>query len=142
MDVKSSNSAQNIEDSEYETDEEALVHVSVSGTLQEDLRNLKFKDFSFIDINSRAPLLVIGNQIFSGEYQDCVGTSVFFTQSENDQQQDKVFNRQCTVSVDYCNSTKKKLILKRVFLNKKSGSGKESSQGNNQGSEDSSSSKK
>lgn len=104
MDAESLKSAQNLDESEYETDEEALgrdnsklfpnfhsfilfliqriiliyivlrffpfpVHVSVSGTLQEDLRNLKLKDFSFIDINSRAPLLVIGNQIFSGEYQ-------------------------------------------------------------------------
>ena len=49
----------------------AVVHVSVSGTLQEDLRNLKPNEFSFIDVSSEKPLVVIGNQIFSGEYQVC-----------------------------------------------------------------------
>lgn len=29
-----------------------------------------------------------------------------------------VFNRHCSKSVDYSNSTRKKLVLKRVFLNK------------------------
>ena len=29
-----------------------------------------------------------------------------------------VFNRHCSKSVDYFNSTRKKLVLKRVFLNK------------------------
>ena len=43
--------------------------MSVSGTLQEDLRNLKPNEFSFIDVCSEKPLVVIGNQIFSGEYQ-------------------------------------------------------------------------
>jgi len=118
-------SAENFDETDYETDEETLVHVSVSGTLQEDLRNLKSSEFSFIDINSVKPLVVIGNQIFSGEYQDCVGTSVFFTQSDNNHQEDKVFQRHCFKSVDYFDKTRKKLILKRVFLNKKCKNGQE-----------------
>jgi hypothetical protein len=48
-----------------------------------------------------------------------------------------VFNRHCSKSVDYSNSTRKKLVLKRVFLNKKSKTGQEAypgrdSRGNNQ----------
>ena len=46
--------------------------MTVTGTLQEDLRNLKTNEFSFIDINSQKPLVVIGNQIFSGEFQVAV----------------------------------------------------------------------
>jgi len=123
------NSAEFSDEKDYETDEEALVHVSVSGTLQEDLRNLKPNEFSFIDVCSEKPLVVIGNQIFSGEYQDSVGTSAFFTQSDNTQQQDKVFNHHCSKSVEFFNTTRKKLVLKRVFLNKKSRTGQEPSSG-------------
>jgi len=137
VDREIGNSAENCDETDYETDEEALVHVTIAGTLQEDLRNLKPSEFSFIDIDREKPLVVIGNQIFSGEYQDSVGTSVFFTQSENSKHHDKVFNRHCSKSVDYFNSTRKKLVLKRVFLNKKSKTGQEpnsgqDSKGNNQ----------
>ena len=45
------------------------VHVTIAGTLQEDLTNIKSSEFSFIDINTEKPLVVIGNQVFTGEYQ-------------------------------------------------------------------------
>ena len=106
VDGEIGNSAENCDETDYETDEEALgkisrklsnnfpllhyrnpknnfnfvcivfeiifcfpVHVTIAGTLQEDLRNLKPSEFSFIDIDREKPLVVIGNQIFSGEYQ-------------------------------------------------------------------------
>ena len=45
------------------------VHVTIAGTLQEDLTNIKASEFSFIDINTEKPLVVIGNQVFTGEFQ-------------------------------------------------------------------------
>lgn len=144
MDEENEKSAQNSDDSDYETDEEALVHVTIAGTLQEDLTNIKASEFSFIDINTEKPLVVIGNQVFTGEFQDSVGTSVFFQQADNFQREDKVFGRHCARTVDYFNLTRKKLVLKRVFLNKKSKSGQETDEsdqpdqpgkGNNQDSE-------
>jgi len=107
------------EDSDYETDDECLIHVAVSGILQEDLSHLTADQFSFLDIQSDRPLVTIGNQVFVGEYQDTVGTSVFFTQSENTTTRDQVFSRKPGIEVKYLNSTRKKLVLKRVFLNKK-----------------------
>jgi len=142
MDEENEKSAQNSDDTDYETDEEALVHVTISGTLQEDLSNIKSNEFSFIDINTEKPLVVIGNQVFTGQFQEAVGTSVFFQQADNSQHQDKVFSRHCARTVDYFNLTRKKLVLKRVFLNKKSGSTQEADdtdqagKGNNQDSED------
>jgi len=107
-------------DTDYESDEEALIHVSVSGTLQDDLRNLKSEDFSFLDVDSERPLVAIGNQVFEGEYVDCVGTSVFFTACERREPRDKVFDKySSTVSVQLSDTTRKRLVLKRVFLNKK-----------------------
>ena len=93
--------------------------MSVSGILQEDLSHLTTDQFSFLDIQSDRPLVTIGNQVFVGEYQDTVGTSTFFTQSENTSTKDQVFSRKPGIEVKYFNSTRKKLVLKRVFLNKK-----------------------
>ena len=107
------------DDSDYETDEECLMQVSVSGILQEDLSHLTTDQFSFIDIHSDRPLVTIGTQVFVGEYQDTVGTSVFFTKSENTIPRDQVFSRKPGVEVKYFNATRKRLLLKRVFLNKK-----------------------
>lgn len=103
----------------FQTDDECLIHVSVSGILQEDLSHLTTDQFSFLDIHSERPLVTIGNQVFVGEYQDTVGSSVFFTQSENTTTRDQVFSRKPGIEVKYFNSTRKKLVLKRVFLNKK-----------------------
>ena len=132
-----------------QTDEEQLVHVSVSGILQEDLSQLprsKSTDFfvkklllpknphdasvcdktiffrdqiSFLDIASARPLVTIGSQAFVGEYEDAVGTSVFFKQSPAKGARDPVFGRQPATQVSYLEHTRKKLQLKRVFLNKK-----------------------
>ena len=43
--------------------------MTIAGTLQEDLTNIKASEFSFIDINTEKPLVVIGNQVFTGEFQ-------------------------------------------------------------------------
>lgn len=106
-------------DSDYETDEECLVHVSVSGILQEDLTHLTRDQFSFIDIENQRPLVTIGNQAFIGQYQDSVGTSVFFKSSESTTPKDAVFSKEPNSQVNYIDNTRKKLVLKRVFLNKK-----------------------
>jgi len=108
-----------LQDSDYETDEEGLVHVSVSGILQEDLSLLSRDQFSFLDIHSQQPLVTIGGQAFVGQYQDTVGSSLFFTRSASNVVRDQVFGRQPATQVKYLADTRKKLHLKRVFLNKK-----------------------
>jgi len=107
------------EDSDYETDDECLIHVSVSGILQEDLSHLNNDQFSFLDIESERPLVTIGNQVFVGEYQDTVGTSVFFKQKDSSAPRDQVFSKKPSIEVKYFSDCRKKLVLKRVFLNKK-----------------------
>lgn len=110
---------QQAQDSDYETDEECLVHVSVSGILQEDLSQLSRDQFSFLDIQSPSPLVAIGGQAFQGTFQDTTGSSVFFTRSPAQGTKDPVFGRQPNNQVTYLAATRKKLQLKRVFLNKK-----------------------
>ena len=74
---------------------------------------------SFLDIASARPLVTIGSQAFVGEYEDAVGTRVFFKQSPAKGARDPVFGRQPATQVSYLEHTRKKLQLKRVFLNKK-----------------------
>ena len=103
----------------FQTDEESLVHVEVSGLLQEDLRLSSSTPVRFIQIESEQPLVQVGNQVFIGEFQDTVGTSLFFSQAENTEGVDPVFGRRINTKVEFLNSTRKKLNLKRVFLKAK-----------------------
>lgn len=102
-----------------QTDEEGLVHVCVSGILQEDLSTLSRDQFSFLDLQSSAPLVTIGSQAFVGTFEDTIGSSVFFSQAPNTVVKDAVFGKEPATQVAYLASTRKKLQLKRVFLNKK-----------------------
>ena len=103
-------------DSDYETDEEGLVHVSVSGILQEKLSCLSRDQFSFLDIQSSQPLVTIGGHVFVGSHEDSMGSSVFFTQSPNFRDHDQVFKRESPSQVSYLAATRKKLQLKKIFL--------------------------
>jgi hypothetical protein len=120
-DVSENARPRQLQDSDYETDEECLVHVSVSGILQEDLSLLARDQFSFLDIQSERPLVTIGGQAFVGQFEDTVGSSVFFIRSSSTVVRDQVFGRQPVTQVKYLATTRKKLQLKRVFLNKKTG---------------------
>jgi hypothetical protein len=106
-------------DSDYETEDETLLHVEVSGLLQEDLRLSSSTPVRFIQVDSAQPLVQVGNQVFIGEFVDTVGTSLLFNQAENTDPVDPVFGRRVSTKVEYLDSTRKKLKLKRVFLKAK-----------------------
>ena len=61
----------------------------------------------------------VGNQVFEGEYEDTVGTSLFFSATENTEPADPVFGNKVPYNLTYLDSTRKKLKLKRVFLRAK-----------------------
>lgn len=108
------------EDSDYETEEECDVHVSVSGLgLQDHLATIPREQITFLDIASPRPLVTIGGQAFVGEYEDSVGTSLFFQRAAAAAASDQVFGRQLAGEVSFLAHTRKKLKLKRVFLTKK-----------------------
>lgn len=107
-------------DSDYELEEETLLHVEVAGVLQEDLALSPDTPLRFIDLESARPLVQVGNQVFSGAYEHTVGTSLLFRQKENTEPVDEVFGRHVvSTKVEYLASTQKKLKLKRVFLKAK-----------------------
>ena len=63
--------------------------------------------------------MTIGGQAFVGEYEDTVGTSLFFRRADAAAARDPVFGRQLASEVSFLAHTRKKLKLKRVFLTKK-----------------------
>jgi len=119
-------------DSDYEVEEETLVHVEAAGVLQEDICLSSPPILRFIQVDStnpatstansveHQPLIQVGNQVFTGTYQDTVGTSLFFRQTElsgtETDSTDAVFGRSINSRVEYLDCTRKKLQLKRVFL--------------------------
>jgi len=111
-------------DSDYELEEEVVVHVEVAGVLQDDLSHHNHSQFHFVDIDSSRPLVQIGNQVFVGEYRDTIGTSVFFRDIQpgpGETPVDPVFGHEKLAKVEFVDTTNKKLVLKRVFLKPKEG---------------------
>jgi hypothetical protein len=70
-------------------------------------------------------LVQLGNEVYAGTYQDTTSTSLFFSQQDNPLDEDSttapdpVFGRHVSKRVEYLDSTRKKLKLKRVFLKSK-----------------------
>lgn len=106
-------------DSDYETEEETLLHVEVGGILQEDLRLATAAHLKFIDIESAEPLVQLGSQVLAGSYQDTLGTSLFFLKESGAPPSgghDPVFGREVKTNVSFVAASRKKLLLKRVFV--------------------------
>lgn len=115
---------------------EELVHVEINGIFQ-DLGTGAGSDLSaiskFVGLESEQPIVQIGNQVFAGTYEDCVGTSLFFTLGTSDREEaddddddqeglsgaQKVFDNRPKKKVEYLCKSDKKLVLKRVFLTPK-----------------------
>ena len=119
--ASSSSSSADCESDGWETDEETLVHVHISGVFQEDL--CKQKQAKFIGLDSEEPVVQLGNQVFAGKYQDIVGTALFFEEKkdkEEENRSDPVFeNPDKKVDLKYKCKTNRRLVLKRVFLKEK-----------------------
>lgn len=70
-------------------------------------------------------MVQLGNEVYAGTYQDTTSTSLFFSQQDNPLDEDSttasdpVFGRHVSKRVEYLDSTRKKLKLKRVFLKSK-----------------------
>ena len=108
-------------ESEWETDEEELVHVELSGIFQDDILRKPEVITKFVGLDSQEPIVQLGNQVFAGKYTEVVGTSVFFQVEDvtEEDEVDPVFGKPSDQKLNYLCKSGKKLVLKRVFLNKK-----------------------
>lgn len=131
----------------WETDEEQLVHVQLSGIFQDDLAGNPALLTKFVGLDSAAPVVQIGNQVFAGQYENTLGTSVFFKAKSDDandgddeaesedKEEDPVFSPRPQNKIEFVHKTDRKLVLKRVFLNKKKAGNKGEKEGENNADE-------
>lgn len=108
------------DDDDWETDEEQLVHVELSGFLQQGELGRPGLVTKFIGIEGPEPIVQLGSQVFAGKYVDTRGTSVFLKASPKTSDPDPVFSPAPDQEVEFFCKTNKKLLLKRVFLKDKS----------------------
>ncbi len=125
----------------WETEEEELVHVELSGTFQDDIGRQPGILTKLVGLDTERPIVQIGgqvrdlhfftsvvlyetscslSQVFEGKYVQSAGTSVFLRPSDRDTEgADQVFDKLPSKQVEYLCKTDKKLVLKRVFLNRR-----------------------
>lgn len=105
--------------SEEEEEEEYLVHVEFDSLLDSDTFEDPNLFFKVIGIDSEKPILQIGDQVFTGTYNDIPGTSLFFEEDENKVEDDAVFAKTAERTLKYKYKTRKSLVMRRVFIKKK-----------------------
>ncbi|KAJ9591047.1 hypothetical protein L9F63_012097 [Diploptera punctata] len=105
--------------SSSEEEEELLIHVEFDGMLEKGVLEQRPVFFKMIGIEGSKPVMQIGNQTFTGEYSDIVGTSLFFEEDPAPAGGDPVFTKTPEHQLRYFCKTRKMLKMSRVFLKKK-----------------------
>lgn len=106
---------------DWELVDEEIIHVELSGIFGEDLvKNPDLISKKFIGLDTSEPIVQLGNQVFSGKYCNTLGSSVFF-QGERGRKSstDPVFSKDISDRLEYFTKADKKIVLKRIFVNKK-----------------------
>ncbi|XP_056273420.1 general transcription factor 3C polypeptide 6 isoform X2 [Pseudoliparis swirei] len=111
---------------EWEEEEEVVV-VELSGIINNDFMSKCRGTCKILDIDSEKPMMQVGPYVFSGEYEDTLGTCVLFEEGPQKKNADR------GPELKYICHTVKKLMMQRIFLvEKKEG---ETSTGSRDGGE-------
>ncbi|KFM77097.1 General transcription factor 3C polypeptide 6, partial [Stegodyphus mimosarum] len=100
-------------DSEYET-EEAVVLVELNGIIDSNFLHQEQNPCKILGIETDEPILQLGHYIFSGEYEDTMGTVVVYEPVQVERNEGEV-----DTDFQFLCKTDKKLSMKRVFLQEK-----------------------
>ncbi|XP_041375923.1 general transcription factor 3C polypeptide 6-like [Gigantopelta aegis] len=108
---------------EDEWEEESTLVVELSGVIDKDFLMKDQQECHVLGIDTERPLLQIGSYVFSGKYEDSLGTCVLFAENS---QTDSASKKKSLLSaasgpakLNYLCHTRKKLIMQRAFLNEK-----------------------
>jgi general transcription factor 3C polypeptide 6 len=107
------------EDCDWETDEEEMVHVQLSGIFQSELLGAAQAQAKFVGIETEQPIVQIGGQVFVGKYEDVAGTAVFLRQEQQEPGPEKEDDFARPHPAEFVCQTHKRLVLRRVFLREK-----------------------
>lgn len=89
-------------------EEELLVLLEFSDKSEATYCGEYSNNFEILEIESSKPIVKIGQRLYSGEYQNNIGTYLFFSDSATTSSDSNEFN--------YKGKTYKKLILNRLYL--------------------------
>lgn len=98
--------------------EEILVYMQFDSKLDSDLLQ-PHTPFKIIGVDSEKPVLQLGNQVFEGNWNDTVGTAVFFEENPSASPGDPVFMKSPPITLNYHSKTQKALIMSRIFVKPK-----------------------
>lgn len=105
------------EDEDVEV-EEILVYMQFDSKLDSDLLQ-PHTPFKIIGVDSEKPVLQLGNQVFEGNWNDTVGTAVFFEENPSASPGDPVFMKSPPLTLNYHSKTQKSLVMSRIFVRPK-----------------------
>ena len=99
--------------------EEFLVLLEFTDSNEAKYSQENSNKFKVLEIENRNPIIQIGNRLYSGEYQNNIGTYLFFQQNlvtnKNSEEEIGI----TTSSSSYSGKTYKKLVLNRLYIKPK-----------------------
>ncbi|KAK6180570.1 hypothetical protein SNE40_012701 [Patella caerulea] len=94
-------------------EEETTVLVELNGLTDSEFFKKENVACKILGVDSDKPLLQLGTNLFSGEYQDVLGTCLIFDKNTDPDETN-------IKSVKFHSKTQKTLVMHRTFLNEKS----------------------
>ncbi|CAL4156312.1 unnamed protein product [Meganyctiphanes norvegica] len=124
-------------ESEYE-EEETLVMVDLHGVIDSEIFSQdSFNKFKILGVDTEQPILQVENFVFTGEYDQTIGTAVMFEEVDKKvKKSDPVFCKKPPTMLKYVCKTNKKLNMKRVFVSERAKEGEENANDGNEGTDD------
>ena len=101
-------------------EEEFLVLIEFTDSNEAKYSQENSNKFKVLEIENKSPIIQIGNRLYSGEYQNNIGTYLFFNQNnfKNIEHEELEEENQASSS-SYSGKTYKKLVLNRLYLKPK-----------------------
>ena len=108
-------------DSEYE-EEETMILIELHGVIDSEIFTRdRFEKFAILGIDTEKPILQVENFVFTGEYEDTMGTALILEEDDKKVKKcDPVFCKKPPKKLNYVCKSNKNLIMKRVFVTQKS----------------------
>ncbi|XP_059610979.1 general transcription factor 3C polypeptide 6 [Phlebotomus argentipes] len=97
--------------------EEVYLYLDFNSIPLTDELNEPNLTLKIVGIESENPVVQINNKFFQGEYEDTVGTHLFFEEDpDHHEQQDPLYSRNPRTMFKYVNKSNKALMMRRIFL--------------------------
>jgi len=101
------------------TEQEFLVLLEFSDANEANYCKQFDNEFETLEIETSNPILKIGNRLYSGQYQNNIGTYLFFNNQQNNSEETSNNPTTTESSFQYYGKSYKKLLLTRLYIKPK-----------------------